>query len=77
MRTFVQVLILELDETEGDPANWNWQEMIDTPGAVLAVPSVEIESDPSDEQADTLHRLTADYRGAVRDVLGAVEEVAE
>lgn len=75
MRTFVQVLVLELDETEGDPANWNWQEMIDTPGAVLAVPSVEIEPDPTDQQVDKLHILTADYRGAVRDALGVVEEV--
>lgn len=75
MRTFVQVLILELDETEGDPTNWDWSEVIDTPGSVLAVPSVEIEPDPSDEQVDTLHHLTADYRGAVRDGLGVVEEV--
>lgn len=75
MRTFVQVLVLELDETEGDPTNWDWQEIIDTPGAVLAFPTVEIDSDPGDEQVDTMQFLTADYRGAVRDALGILEEV--
>lgn len=73
MRTFVQVLVLELDETEGDPALWDWAKVIDTPGAALAVPSVEIEPDPSADQIDMLHRLTADYRRAVQDQLGIVE----
>lgn len=75
MRTFVQVLIMELDETEGDPSHWDWDEMIDTPGSILAAPSVEVEPDPTPEQVDMLHRLTTDYRGAVRDALGVVEEV--
>lgn len=74
MRTFVQVLVLELDETEGNPENWNWSEIIDTPGAVLAVPSVEIEPDPDDAQVDLLGRITNDYRDAVRDAVGIVEE---
>lgn len=75
MRTFVQVLVLELDETEGNPENWDWQQVIDTPGSVLVVPSVEIEPDPSDTQVDLMNRLTTDYRLAVRDALGVVEEV--
>lgn len=66
---------MELDETEGDPSHWDWDEMIDTPGAILAAPSVEVEPDPSDDQVNMLHRLTTDYRGAVRDALGVVEEV--
>lgn len=74
MRTFVQVLVLELDETEGNPENWNWSEIIDTPGAVFAVPSVEIEPDPDDAQVDLLGRITNDYRDAVRDAVGIVEE---
>lgn len=75
MRTFVQVLVLELDETEGSPENWNWQEMIDTPGSVLVLRPVEVESNPTDDQVNLLDRLTTDYRDAVRREIGVIEEV--
>ena len=75
MRTFVQVLVLELDETEGNPENWNWQEMIDTPGSVLVLRPVEVESNPTDDQVKMLDLLSRDYRDAVRREIGVVEEV--
>lgn len=74
MRTFVQVLVLELDETEGNPANWDWTEIIGTPGWASALHTVEVEPDPTDEQVELLARLSTDYRDAVRREVGVVEE---
>lgn len=75
MPTFVQVLVLELDETEGDPADWNWVEMIDTFGSALALSSVEIVDMPTREQVAMLHTLTTDYGRALQDQLGTTLEV--
>ena len=75
MRTFVSVLILELDETEGNPAKWDWNEIVGTPGSIFTPSTIEVETDPTDEQVELLARLSADYRNAVRDVLGVVDEV--
>lgn len=75
MRTFVQVLILELDETEGNPANWDWTEIIDTPGVATALHTVEIEPNPTDEQVNVVAQLSNNYRDAVRREIGVIEEV--
>lgn len=75
MRTFVTVLVLEVDETEGNPANWDWSEIINTPGSVHAPQTVELEPEPTDAQVELFVNLTLDYRNAVRDTLGVVEEV--
>jgi hypothetical protein len=75
VRTFVQILVLELDETEGNPEKWDWTSIIDTPGSVSALHTVEVEPDPSDEQVDLLARLSTDYRDAVRREIGVIEEV--
>ena len=73
MRTFVQVLILELDETEGDPTNWDWTSIADTTGLISVVRTVEVEPDPTDEQVDMLARLSNDYRDALRREIGVVK----
>ena len=73
MRTFVQVLILELDETDGDPTHWNRTSIVDTIGIVGVVRTVEVEPYPTDEQVDMLARLSTDYRDAVQREIGVVE----
>lgn len=73
MRTFVQILVLELDESEGDPGNWDWLEIIDTPGSVLAMESVEVVADPSKRDINMFTTLTNDYHNALKREIGAVK----
>lgn len=66
MATRVVVLVLESDESEGNPLNWNWTELIDSPYSVSAVIAEEIESEPTLKEIEALVDLTQDYGKALR-----------
>jgi hypothetical protein len=66
MATRVVVLVLESDESEGNPLNWNWTELIDSPYSVSAVIAEEIESEPTLKEIETLVALTHEYGDAIR-----------
>lgn len=72
MRTFVQILVLELDESQGDPGKWDWSDVIDTPGSVLAMESVEVNADPSKQDIACLTWLTNDYHNGLKSTIGVI-----
>ena len=70
MKSYAVVLVLELDEAEGNPANWDWLSVIDTAGSAGVMGCVEIDPDPSSGQVDRFHTMTETYADSLRHELG-------
>lgn len=59
MKTYAVVLILEdLDESDGNPSNWNWSQILDIPTSVFVSGAVQIASQPDVKQIFVLEEAT-------------------
>jgi len=59
MKTYAVVLILEdLDESDGNPSNWDWSQILDIPTSVFVSGAVQIASQPDVKQIFVLEEAT-------------------
>ena len=70
MRTHVVVLVLDVDEADGHPADWPWSEIVDTPHALSVVTHAELHPEPDDGMVDSFVSLSERYRADVVDSVG-------
>jgi len=70
MSTHMIVLVLDVDPPDGDPADWDWGHVVDTPLPVSVVAHAELDADPDEGTVGRFTALAADFRAAVVDVAG-------
>ena len=59
MKTYAVVLILEdLEESDGNPSNWDWSQILDIPTSVFVSGAVQIASQPDVKQIFVLEEAT-------------------
>ena len=65
MSQHVVVLVIETDTEDGNPADWDWQNVIDSPNPVTVVVSGEVVDYPSDKQVGQMHELAKNFIDSV------------
>lgn len=70
MATNVVVLVLETDESEGDPADWDWNTLVDTPGSVYVAGAAKIKADPEPNEVDGFSGITDIFIKSVANFIG-------
>lgn len=71
MSTYVVTLVIEdLDETEGNPARWDWAKLLDLPTPVSVLGAAMVPGTPTAGDVTTLSTLSAAFHGAVLLALG-------
>ena len=59
MKTYTVVLVLEdIEESQGHPRNWDWQQILDMPTSAFVSGAVEIASEPDLTQIKVLEEAT-------------------
>lgn len=70
MATYAIVLVVDTDPGEKDPLDWNWTDIIDSPEPVTALRSVQIKSDPSNDDVVLMDSLAREFIKAVGAEIG-------
>lgn len=73
MRTHMVVLVLDVEEGDGHPADWPWSEIVDTPHALSVVTHAELNPEVTDDMVATFVTLSNGYRDAVMGSVGVKE----
>jgi hypothetical protein len=58
-------LVIETEETDGDPGLWPWQEIIDSPTPVAVVARTDLPDDPTDSAVEDLHSVMVEAHATV------------
>jgi hypothetical protein len=55
MAHYLITLVIETEEGQGSPAQWDWPQLIDSPHGVAVIACTGIGDEPSVEESDDLH----------------------
>jgi len=71
MNTYAIVLVLEdLEEYEGDPMDWNWSELLDTPASGYVAGCTKIAAHPTPAQVMWLGQNVDEFISNLKEECG-------
>jgi hypothetical protein len=70
MAHYLITLVIETEEGQGSPAQWDWPELIDSPHGVAVIACTGIGDDPGEGDVRMLHERMDDIHEVMGKLLG-------